>query len=353
MRRELSIYLDLLRVAAALLVFLGHLSWAKLSGGALWPLQRLGHDGVIVFFVLSGFVIQYVTMHKETGLHDYAVARLARLYSVVLPALLLTLLCDQIGQNIRPDIYISEDQTMPGLRLLAGGLFLSQSWGWNLTMLSNVAFWSLPYEFWYYQIFGAALFLRGRQRIFWVTLGCIMAGPAILLYFPIWLFGAAAFFASTRTQPGRASATLLFVISSLALLGLLVLEALRLIPRVEEAAFLPPSFSPVDYVTGALVAVNLYAAAFVPLPLGRLGKPIAYLAGFTFALYLFHMPLLHLAATVVPSDWPVSLRGLAAGSFSLLAVFLLGLISERKKAYFARLVARTLKPWVGAADRRR
>lgn len=353
MRRELSIYLDLLRVAAALLVFLGHLSWSKLSGGALWPLQRLGHDGVIVFFVLSGFVIQYVTTHKESRLHDYAVARLARLYSVVLPALLLTLVCDQFGQTIRPDIYVPEEQSMPWLRVLAGALFLSQSWGWDLTMLSNVAFWSLPYEFWYYQIFGSALFLRGGQRIFWVTLGCVMAGPTILLYFPIWLFGAAAFLASTRTQPGEQRAWVLFVASALALASLLVLEELRLIPRVEKVAFLPPSFSPVDYVTAALVAVNLYAAAFVPLPLNKLGKPIAFLAGFTFALYLFHMPLLHLAATVVPSNWPVSLRGLAVGSFSLLVIFLLGLITERKKAYFARVVARMLKPWAAAEGKQR
>lgn len=338
MRRELSIYLDLLRVAAAMLVFLSHLSWTKLSGGAFWQLQAYGHDGVIVFFVLSGFVIQYVTTHKETQLYDYSIARLARLYSVVLPALLLTLLCDSLGQAIKPEIYAQEFQTQPWLRLTASALFLSQSWGWDLTTLSNTAFWSLPYEFWYYQIFAAALFLRGRQRIFWVVFGCLAAGPSILVYLPIWLFGAAAFRASECKPLREGSAWLLFATSLAGIGGLLAYEGLAGISRA-NTAYLPPFFSPVDFALGALLAVHLYAAAFIRLPLHGLGTAMTFSAGFTFALYLFHMPLLHLAATIVPSDWPISLRGLSLTSFTLLTVFLLGWVSERRKANYAAAAA--------------
>lgn len=334
MRRELSIYLDLLRVVAAFAVFLSHLSWVKLSGGALWQLQPYGHDGVIVFFVLSGFVIQYITTQKEKSLYDYSIARLARLYSVVLPALLLTVVCDAIGQAVNPDVYFMERQSAPLLTVFAGALFLSQSWGWDLTMLSNTAYWSLPYEFWYYQIFGAALFLSGRQRVFWVAVGCLAAGPSILMYFPIWLFGAAAFLASEKMRIGKRTAWAVFAATGLAIAGLLVLEGREMIPRA-TSSYLPPKFSPVDFAAGALVALNLYAASFLALPLRRLGKPIAFVAGFTFSLYLFHMPLLHVVATLVPSEWPIGLRGLCVGGITLVAVFALGLLTEHKKQQFA------------------
>lgn len=341
MRPDLSLYLDLLRIGAAFTVFFGHLSWEKLSGGALWQIQVFAHDGVIVFFVLSGFVIQHVVAQKEKGLRDYAVARLARLYSVVLPALLLTVVCDSLGKAINADVYALEGQTEPLLRVLASALFLSQSWGWNLSTLSNYAFWSLPYEFWYYVIFGAFVFLRGAQRTFWVAAGCLMAGPAILVYFPIWLFGAAAYRASQRYRLGGLQAKLLFAGSSIAILGVLALEGRGMIAR-SNLSYLPPAFSVVDFMTGAVIAMNLFAASFIAIPLYWVGRPIAFIAGFSFALYLFHLPLLHLGGAIIPSDWPVSVRGMILALFTLSVIYLLGLLSERRKQDYASIFSRLL-----------
>ena len=86
LRRDLSIYLDLLRIAAAAAVFVSHLARHQLTDGWLWRIQPLGHSAVIVFFVLSGFVIQHVASTRDTHVRTFAVNRLARLYSVVLPA---------------------------------------------------------------------------------------------------------------------------------------------------------------------------------------------------------------------------------------------------------------------------
>jgi hypothetical protein len=52
----------------ALVVFMGHLSWKRISGGFLWQFQPLGHDAVMVFFVLSGFVIQYAAANHPRWL---------------------------------------------------------------------------------------------------------------------------------------------------------------------------------------------------------------------------------------------------------------------------------------------
>src|SRR6188768_540785 len=178
MNKELSTYLDVLRVGAAATVFMGHLSWIAISGGLLWQMQPYGHSAVIVFFVLSGFVIQYAADVKERTLFDYSVARLARLYSVVLPAILLTAVCDAIGMQHNAAVYDMSRETHPLWRMLLGVLFLTQSWG-HASLLSNEAYWSLPHEFWYYVIFAAATFLKGRQRILALVVSGAIAGPAI------------------------------------------------------------------------------------------------------------------------------------------------------------------------------
>jgi peptidoglycan/LPS O-acetylase OafA/YrhL len=54
---HLSFYLDTLRILAAMVVFLGHFSQGWLGGGWFWQTQAHGHTAVIVFFVLSGYVI--------------------------------------------------------------------------------------------------------------------------------------------------------------------------------------------------------------------------------------------------------------------------------------------------------
>ena len=58
----LSLYLDLTRFAVALVVVLGHLWPVRFQP---IPLHWSGPAAVIVFFVLSGFVIAYVTDGRD------------------------------------------------------------------------------------------------------------------------------------------------------------------------------------------------------------------------------------------------------------------------------------------------
>src|SRR3974377_2602308 len=88
MTNALSLYLDALRFGAAFVVFLSH--YRKFTGGMLWQMQPYGRTAVMVFFVLSGFVIAWVTETRERTLQEYALSRVARLYSVIIPAFILT-----------------------------------------------------------------------------------------------------------------------------------------------------------------------------------------------------------------------------------------------------------------------
>ena len=126
-----------------------------------------GRTSVIVFFVLSGFIIAWVTETRERTFEDYAFSRIARLYSVIVPAFLLSAVLDRLAIGIDPQLYgpvlrLSPTEQFLGYALSA--VFLGESWVLAMLPGCNVPFWTLNYEAWYYVLFGAALFLRGRRR---------------------------------------------------------------------------------------------------------------------------------------------------------------------------------------------
>jgi peptidoglycan/LPS O-acetylase OafA/YrhL len=108
-----------------------------------------------------------------------------------------------------------------------------------------------------------------------------------------------------------------------------------------NAVYLPGVFSPIDYLLGALTAVNIYAARFFQLPLKAMGSYFSKAAGITFALYLLHLPILHLASAYTPSTWPLALRGVILATVTLLAVIALSFATEKRKrewrGFFRRL----------------
>jgi hypothetical protein len=220
MSKSQSAYLDLLRIVAALTVLLSHVSRTNLSGGFLWQVQAAGHDGVIVFFVLSGYVISYVADSRERHGADFAMSRLTRLYSVVLPALVLTYVADRVGMAYAPELYRAAHHSDPLLRIASAGLFLSQSWHFDIELFSNTAYWSLPFEFWYYVLFGVFVFIPGKMRYAALAVAAAIAGPKILLLLPVWLLGVASYRA--RTLPlSQTAAWLLFVLSAAATVAMI------------------------------------------------------------------------------------------------------------------------------------
>jgi peptidoglycan/LPS O-acetylase OafA/YrhL len=77
------VYLNFVRALAAFFVVLDHApTLFDLPNGPRW-----GHQAVMVFFVLSGYVICNVADTRETDVCSFLVARLARLWSVLLPAM--------------------------------------------------------------------------------------------------------------------------------------------------------------------------------------------------------------------------------------------------------------------------
>ena len=208
MLRSTSVYLDLLRLAAAMLVFLGHAAMPFLAGDRFSALTPYMGDAVMLFFVLSGFVIGHATAARPGDARGYAVARLARIYSVALPALALTLVLDSIGGAIRPEYHAAYAGTTlpnPVLHHLLPVFFLNHLWYFDFAMGTAGAYWSLCYEVWYYLAFGGIMFLRGWRRFAFLALLGLLVGPKIAVYFSVWLVGLAAHALCRRQVLGQAA----------------------------------------------------------------------------------------------------------------------------------------------------
>src|SRR3974390_117293 len=55
-----------------------------------------------------------------------------------------------------------------------------------------------PSGTWYYIIFSAAIFLRGRARILMLSALLLAAGPGICIMLPLWLLGAGVFWLCSK-----------------------------------------------------------------------------------------------------------------------------------------------------------
>jgi peptidoglycan/LPS O-acetylase OafA/YrhL len=333
MTNALSLYLDTLRFGAAFTVFVSHWAAGRYSGGLFWRVMPYGRTAVLVFFVLSGFVIAWVTETRERTLENYALSRLARLYSVMIPAFLVTAVLDHLAIAVDPGLYGPELRLSPTQNLLGyvlSAVFLGE--GWVLTMLpgDNVPFWSLNYEAWYYVLFGAALFLQGWRRAAAGVAAALIAGPKILLLLPIWLMGVSAWRWRATMSPRQAASLALAVI--MAFVGLEALGGQQLFHQA-TTPWLPFSYSAYDYIIGGLVAVFIAALAkmALPLPGERLQRLIRWLAGTSFGLYLFHYPLLNFFGTVVPGSVAGAMHGTLVFGLTLGGALALARLTEPRK----------------------
>ena len=165
------------------------------SSTGFTPQTTAGHMAVCIFFVISGFVIRMVTCQRKGDWRDFVAERSSRIYSVVLPCLFLTLFFESAALLVDAEHYRSISSgfswrqlaNVPG-NFLSIMTFSSQLWGYPVTPLSNTAYWSIPFECFYYALYGIALYSL-RRKWLWTVLLFVVAGPAIAMFYPIWLLG--------------------------------------------------------------------------------------------------------------------------------------------------------------------
>ncbi len=218
-------FIHLVRWIAALLVVISHLRsfifvdfneviHSSSLVKAFYFVSGLGHQSVIVFFVLSGFLVGQSVLNQiknnKFNFTIYSINRAARLYSVLIVALILTFLFDSIGQIFDVlgvydgrlkfssiNFNISERQ---GFNYFFSSLFMLQN-----SILppfgSNGPLWSLANEFWYYVLFPlncVIIFhlIKGifSKKTFFIAIAitiaaCCFISTNITTYYLLWIIG--------------------------------------------------------------------------------------------------------------------------------------------------------------------
>jgi peptidoglycan/LPS O-acetylase OafA/YrhL len=193
--------LEALRGFSALYVLFFHLFPQKMYiyGINIGILFRFGSEAVILFFILSGFVIKYSwEAVEDKSFKNYFGRRFLRIYIPLLFIFLLGYLleCNHQGKWADPD-WIN----------LIGNIFMLQdviSQKPNVisaAYMGNGLLWSLSYEWWFYMVFFFFSKKVSDQKInIWIHSIIIMAAISyliypfivnrILMYFGIWWIGA-------------------------------------------------------------------------------------------------------------------------------------------------------------------
>lgn len=352
-----SDFLNLVRWLAALVVVMGHADMYLGSFGGTDPanwsafgyLGTHAHAAVMVFFVLSGYVVAYAAERKSSrgnyGFRDYFLDRWSRIYSVLLAAIGFTLALDYIGGMLSSayadPALIPQDSFI--LRLMANLLGIQGIWGYRIQLGSNPALWSVGYEFIYYLLFGVLYFRANLFRRAWVgwliaaaVLGLI--GWKMAVYFGVWLAGVAAYHASRSG-----------VITQRPINAWLVIAALFAANHLfVYSNILGASEMLRDLVFAAVIALLLSLEVKQIPPFVQKGRSInSYMADFSYSIYAFHTPIIFFLCSLLFEGWfrtlPPLISGLILMTVSILAARMLFHIAEARRTTFRQHADRLMR----------
>lgn len=300
-----SILISLFRGLAALEVAAAHLraqtlpSLKSLPDPNIWYqalsfFTGFAHQAVLIFFVLSGWLVGgslLNKMHNSKVLLTYCIDRMTRLWIVLIPSFLVTIILGVLIGSIDPTEFNHSIGNEYSTRSFLGNLiglqeFIVPDFGGNFSL------WSLAYEIAYYTLFPLALMSFAAKntttRIISAIAAIIFASQlngAVMLYFSVWMLGVA--FSRIKIDVDQLSRTLL--------LAILVVAAVYFRLTGNNDIFTEKSF--LQDLLYSFIFVLLLSSrqwtADVNLRSVRLYKAIGqFLAQFSFTLYVIHVPLL-------------------------------------------------------------
>jgi len=349
-----STLLNIFRLFAAIAVFLGHTNFYWFFSGHTSGLgPQNGQDYVIIFFVLSGFVISWsIDRKKDYHFKQYLFDRMVRLWSVALPALCLGAILDHFGRSIHPQTYgsiFSSDHL--SFKYLISSLFLHESWFLSVRPGTNAPFWSLSYEFFYYLIFGAIALLPSlKTKLCFGLAICLVAGPKVLILFPCWLVGCISYWGCRNLRPNTLVSLLLLISSFYFLISTLAPRWSSWTPTHFPGLGLPPLFYSAKYLDDFAIASAIGLLLFSlsrwfsldRKPKGRLSTVVRTCSKCSFSLYAIHFPLM----AFLSANWSGGLLKNTSHLRATLLVFLsccvFALLFEFPLKWYRSLIIRNL-----------
>lgn len=309
----------------------------------VFGLFKYGHEAVIVFFVLSGFVI-----HLKQGAPDfsfptfstinYLKKRTVRIYPTLLTSFAIYVIVDYLISLVTGDnlmLLLSKYH----LSNFLYNLFLipeAPIWGYNFPM------WSLKHEWFFYLLYPILLWLSNKSFFFPLIITTLLfVSYALGLRIPyigaaaytlqVWCLGSilAYFYKNSGSK----------LINYFPYL-LLIIIVYFFIDRENANTYplLDLTFGLI--VTGLLSVVILSKISFINKILNR----FAWLGSFSFSLYLLHLPLINLFKVIVlniqhVTELPFHQWYILASIFIILPVtYLIYYFTERKAIIYKRKI---------------
>jgi len=283
-----------------------------------------GHPAVIIFFVLSGFVLYINHVNRPERYLDYLVKRTFRIYPAFIATFSLVLIASlmfPIRWHVEaPKLALMRNISIP--ELSSWPRLLSLVFATSSDTRINVVFWSLVYEVRFSLLFPfMAILVLSRPRVMLATSMVVYVIARVwlashgaqqpyiladrldwsvamtLIYLPIFLLGMLASHLFGRTSPPP-------IPSSLGVAGAATLLAAMLFVRD-------------DLVMAIMATAVVYLCASEPVLRRALGAAgFRWLGRISYSLYLVHLPIMAFAlfwtAGIIPPIFAAALAGAAS-----------------------------------------
>jgi len=320
-----SVLFDLIRGVAAMVVLLTHwkilyfVDFPKIPSHRVlfavpYVMAAAGHQAVLIFFVLSGYLISssiFRSISRGTwSWRSYLTHRFVRLWVVLVPGLVLGAFLDHIGLRLHSTTNLYRSLTLKTHNLDIARDVTSHVFLGNLFFLqtvfvpvfgSNKALWSLANEFWYYILFplfwlsvtrNPSLRISRLTRIFYIALFAILVWilrSSLLPLFPVWLAGVALACLGPPqvSSKFRAATTIIYLTIFLAAAKIRILS-----PLIQ------------DYVLAifTLIFFWILLSAQGHATDSRFTRFSRWISRFSYTLYLVHIPFLLMLTALIAGD---------------------------------------------------
>jgi len=263
---------------------------------AFYMATRIGTQGVLVFFVLSGFLVGGKAIERFRDgtfrLGEYTIDRLSRIGVPFVPVLIFTAIVAHVTE-----METAKQGLFFGNLLFFQGILVEP-------YPSNEPLWSLSYEVWFYILAGACCFTRQKNSGFLRRMLIIIAALCVFtilkpVYLLCWLLGALAWV--RRPQKfGWGGLVTGFALAAYGMIGIQIYSEAQTATINQAVSRYSGYFVSSD--TAQLLFCSGFALIIQQLiliqPKGNVLRQIeAYgtrLAAFSYTLYLIHNPILHI-----------------------------------------------------------
>ncbi|MCP4699209.1 MAG: acyltransferase [Gammaproteobacteria bacterium] len=309
-----SVALDLIRGISVQLVVVGHgISFFGIFTFLHKPnFPWMQNIAVLIFFLLSGFVITYSTIRKKQNQTNYSfsyyfIDRFSRIYTAFIPALFFVFFLDMISKMLNPAAY---KYSAFNVKTFIGNIFMLQDFpilAFITSFGSARPFWTLAVEWWIYLLFGYTIlkFLTKNKTNIITLINQLMIlalfaivplynfiggrGHGLTVY---WIFGAVMYLITTQNL-FEGICLRKKVIFLMFFLGLAILRV----------AITMEGYDPVFAFALAITFLMIIDISSNIIFSSKIIKLIRFNASFSYTLYLVHYSILDFLSAHFRNDF--------------------------------------------------